>query len=166
VVSGGPLNIAAGKTESIAFSIAAGSNLEEVRTAIKRSREKYKSIPTSIKNGKENLPIEFILFQNYPNPFNPTTTIQFVIPSPSIDGRENLKDFSSTRSPRNDNVWVTLKVYDILGREVATLVDELKQPGTYNSQFSIRNSQLPSGVYFYTLRAGNFIKTKKMIFLK
>ncbi|MBM4171951.1 MAG: T9SS type A sorting domain-containing protein, partial [Ignavibacteria bacterium] len=96
----------------------------------------------------------------------------YVIPSAT----RNLKDFSSTRSPRNDNVWVTLKVYDILGREVATLVDELKQPGTYFSQFTILNSsprsmqgragQLPSGLYFYTLKAGNFSGTKKMVYLK
>jgi hypothetical protein len=166
VVSGGPFNIAAGKTESIAFSIAAGSNLEEVRTAIKRSREKYKSIPTNIKNEENNLPTEFILYQNYPNPFNPTTTISFVIPSKT----RNLKDFSPDPSNdgrgRNDIVWVTLKIYDILGREAATLVDEYKQPGIYNSQFSIDNSKLTSGVYFYTLRAGNFVQTKKMVIIK
>jgi len=126
---------------------------------------------TSIEN-EINLPTEYALQQNYPNPFNPSTTISYVIPSAT----RNLKDFSSTRSPRNDNVWVTLKVYDILGREVATLVDELKQPGTYFSQFTILNSsprsmqgragQLPSGLYFYTLKAGNFSGTKKMVYLK
>jgi len=122
------------------------------------------NILTSVK-AEEVIPSEFKLYQNYPNPFNPTTTIQFVIPSPSIDGRRNLEDFSS-QTPRNDNVWVTLKVYDILGREVTTLVNEFLQPGTYNSQFSIRNSQLPSGVYFYQLKAGNFIQTKKMMVVK
>jgi hypothetical protein len=57
-------------------------------------------------------------------------------------------------------------VYDVLGREVATLLDEYKQPGLYNYQFSIMNYQLPSGVYFYQMRAGNFVQTKKMILLR
>jgi len=111
------------------------------------------------------LPSKFELSQNYPNPFNPSTSIQYVIPSP-IDQARNLQDFSSTSSPRNDETHVILKVYDLLGREVATLVDEFLQPGTYNSQFSIRNSQLPSGVYFYQLKAAKFTKTKKMILMK
>jgi hypothetical protein len=59
-----------------------------------------------------------------------------------------------------------LKVYDVLGNEVASLVDEVKQAGYYNSQFSISNSQLSSGVYFYTIRAGEFVKTKKMLLIK
>jgi hypothetical protein len=115
---------------------------------------------------EKNLPTEFVLHQNYPNPFNPTTTISFVVPGKT----RNLKDFSPDPSNdgrgRNDNVWVTLKVYDALGREVATLVDEYKQPGIYDSQFSIDNSKLTSGVYFYTLKAGNFTGTKKMLYLK
>jgi hypothetical protein len=61
---------------------------------------------------------------------------------------------------------VLLKVYDLLGREIATLVNEEQLPGSYNSQFSIQNSQLPSGVYFYKLQAGDFSETKKMILLK
>jgi hypothetical protein len=65
-----------------------------------------------------------------------------------------------------DDVHVTLKVYDILGREVATLVNEYQKPGTYNYQFSIGNYQLPSGVYFYKLQAGNFISAKKMVIAK
>jgi len=116
--------------------------------------------------GVEFLVTDYRLFQNYPNPFNPTTIIQFVIPSPSIDGRENLKDFSSTSSPRNDNPWVTLKIYDILGKEVATLVDEYKLPGTYNYEWRIENSELPSGIYYYQLRTSDFSKTNKMILLK
>jgi hypothetical protein len=61
---------------------------------------------------------------------------------------------------------VTLKVYDILGREVATLVNEYQKPGIYNYQFSISNYQLSSGVYFYQLKAGNFIQTRKMVIIK
>jgi hypothetical protein len=107
------------------------------------------------------LPAEFQLHQNYPNPFNPETTISYVIPSLG-----NLKDFSSNTSTRNDNIHVTLKVYDVLGREIATLVDEVKQPGVYNSKFSILNSQLSSSVYFYRLQAGDFTSVKKMMLIK
>jgi len=61
---------------------------------------------------------------------------------------------------------VTLKVYDMLGREVATLVNEYQKPGIYNYKFSIDNYQLPSGIYIYQLKAGNFIETKKLMILK
>jgi hypothetical protein len=71
-----------------------------------------------------------------------------------------------TETDVGDEVHVTLKIYDILGREVATLVDEYQKPGTYNYQFSISNYQLSSGVYFYKLQAGYFIATKKLILLK
>ena len=96
---------------------------------------------------KENpaIPTEFKLEQNFPNPFNPSTVISY-----------QLSAFSH----------VSLKVYDILGREVVTLVDEFKQPGNYNSQFSILNFQLTSGVYLYRLQAGNFVQTKKMLLVK
>jgi photosystem II stability/assembly factor-like uncharacterized protein len=91
------------------------------------------------------IPTEYSLSQNYPNPFNPTTTIQYSIP---IEGH------------------VSLKVYDMIGREVNTLVDEYKNAGIYNSQFSIDNSQLSSGVYFYRLQCGNFSETKKLVLMK
>ena len=94
---------------------------------------------------EETLPTEFRLEQNYPNPFNPETVISYWLP---VAGH------------------VSLKVFDLLGREVATLVDEFQNAGTYNSQFSIIHSQLTSGVYFYRLQAGNFVQTKKMIVLK
>jgi hypothetical protein len=96
------------------------------------------------------VPSKFILSQNYPNPFNPTTKIKFTIPSVILSGAKNLN--------------VTLKVYDVLGREVATLVNEEKQPGVY--EVELVASQLSSGIYFYTLEAGEFRDTKKLIFLK
>ncbi|MDP3581012.1 MAG: T9SS type A sorting domain-containing protein, partial [Ignavibacteria bacterium] len=67
---------------------------------------------------------------------------------------------------KGETINVTLKVYDLLGREVATLVDEVKQPGYYNSKFSIRNFQLSSGIYFYRLQAGNFQASKKLVLAK
>ena len=90
-------------------------------------------------------PGTFQLSQNFPNPFNPSTIISYQIPVAS---------------------HVILKVYDVLCKEVATLVDEFKNPGFYNSQFSIRNTQLSSGFYFYRLTAGNYSETKKMLILK
>jgi len=102
---------------------------------------------TGISQDEMNLetPSEFSLSQNYPNPFNPETTISYKVQEAS---------------------QVSLIVYDVLGNEVATLVNEYKQAGFYNSQFSIRNSQLPSGVYFYRLQAGNFSSVKKMLLVK
>jgi hypothetical protein len=99
---------------------------------------------------KENvLPASFALSQNYPNPFNPSTTIKFTIPN-----------VETTRQA----VSITLKVYDILGREVATLVNGEKSPGTYEVKFNAGN--LGSGMYFYQLKTGNFSETKKMLLLK
>ena len=81
--------------------------------------------------------------QNYPNPFNPITTIDYSIPKES---------------------FVTIKVYDMLGREVATLINEEKNAGEYSVKFN--GSILASGVYLYRMKAGNFIQTKKMILMK
>ncbi|BDQ02785.1 YCF48-related protein [Ignavibacterium sp.] len=90
-----------------------------------------------------DLPTEFALEQNYPNPFNPTTKISWQSPVGS---------------------WQTLKVFDILGNEVATLVDEYKEPGRYEVEFDA--SDLSSGVYIYRLQADAFISTKKMVLLR
>ena len=98
----------------------------------------------------DNLPATFELGQNYPNPFNPVTTIRFSLPS-----RGNTLD---------EGPVVTLKVYDLLGREVVTLVDEPKPVGTYSVQFNAAG--FASGVYFYSLRAGSFTETKKMVLMK
>jgi len=88
-------------------------------------------------------PIDYSLSQNYPNPFNPTTTINYSIPE---DGH------------------VTLKIYDVLGNEVANLVDEQKQSGTFDVQFNA--SALSSGVYYYQIKAGEFTSTKKLVLMK
>ena len=92
----------------------------------------------------------FNLQQNFPNPFNPTTKIKFTI-SDLPAGRQGLR-------------FTILKVYDVLGKEVATLVNEEKPIGEYEVEFN--GTGLPSGIYFYQLRAGNYVGIKKMIFLK
>jgi len=96
-----------------------------------------------IKTGNSSLPDEFYLYQNYPNPFNPITTLQYTV---------NTKQF------------VTLKIYDILGREITTLINEEKPAGNYEVEFDASN--LSSGIYFYRLKAGNLVKTKKMVLLR
>ncbi len=93
-----------------------------------------------------DIPTEFSLDQNFPNPFNPITTIKFAIPTTSSEG------------------FVSLKVFDILGNEIATLVNEPKAPGYYEVKFD--GSNLPSGIYFYRLESGNFVQTKKLILMK
>ena len=110
----------------------------------------------------EIIPNEYLLSQNYPNPFNPSTTIKYEIPDPS----------RADKQVWNDNVNVTLKVYDILGIEVATLVNQQQKPGYYEVNWDASNNS--SGVYFYRIRAGDpakgagqgFVETKKMILLR
>ncbi len=96
---------------------------------------------------KEIIPDDFKLFQNYPNPFNPGTSIQYAISS---------------------RQFVILKVYDILGNEIATLVNEDKPAGSYKVEFKLGDSiKYPaSGVYFYQLRVGPYIQTKKMVLIR
>lgn len=100
-------------------------------------------IPNDVKELPGSLPDEYILQQNYPNPFNPTTMINFSLPG---DG------------------FVTLEVYDILGREVAELVNEEKQAGIYSVYFNGAN--LSSGIYFYSIKMGNYYRVKKMVLAK
>jgi hypothetical protein len=97
---------------------------------------------TFVENENQD-PHSFELFQNYPNPFNPSTSIQYAISS---------------------RQFVQLIVYDVLGNEIATLVDEEKPSGIYNVQLTINN--LGSGIYFYQLKAGDYLETKKMILMK
>jgi photosystem II stability/assembly factor-like uncharacterized protein len=105
-------------------------------------RRPLSEIITDVKNATE-LQKNFTLEQNYPNPFNPRTKISFVIPNSS---------------------FVILKIYDILGNEIETLVNEEKPSGIYEITWNATN--LPSGIYFYKMQAGNYIETKKMILLK
>jgi hypothetical protein len=100
--------------------------------------------PTYVKF-ENQLAADFKLYQNYPNPFNPSTVISYQLSAVS---------------------HVTLKVFDILGKEIETLVDEVLEPGIHHSTFHIPHSAFTSGVYLYQLRAGSFLETKKMILLR
>jgi Secretion system C-terminal sorting domain len=101
-----------------------------------------------VEDESSNIPEELLLHQNYPNPFNPSTKIRYTILA-----------VQTGHAP-----YVQLKVYDVLGNEVATLVNEEKPAGEYEVEFNAKN--LPSGIYFYQLRAGSFFQTKKMILLR
>ncbi len=118
---------------------------ESERLAVEQYlHNKYNITITDVADNQNgSLPEEFILNQNYPNPFNPSTKINYQIPATGI---------------------VSLKVYDVLGKEVATLVNEEKPVGSYEVNFNA--SQLSSGIYFFKLQAGSFVETKKMILIK
>lgn len=130
---------------------------------------RYKNYVTNIEREETTSPDNFILYQNYPNPFNPTTKIKYTIPSAVMLNSFQHPDTETPNQVRDDNM-VTLKIFDILGNEIATLVNEQQPAGTYevefNSQQFTNKKQLPSGVYFYRLNAGSFIQTKKLILLK
>ncbi|GAB6283744.1 MAG: hypothetical protein STSR0008_25470 [Ignavibacterium sp.] len=97
----------------------------------------------SVEDEIPNTPKEFSLSQNYPNPFNPSTTIKYHI---------------------SQNSFVVLKVFDVLGNEISTLVNEVKTPGEYEVEFNGKG--LSSGIYFYKIEAGNFVQVNKMILIK
>jgi len=153
-----------GGEEKLIYSLDAGSTWTAIPTpdsslifdiifpdslhgfAVGREGAIIKYIPPIInfvKGIEERIPESFSLFQNYPNPFNPSTTISYSIPA---DG------------------YVTLIVYDVLGNEVASLVDEQKQSGTFDVNFNASN--LSSGVYYYQIKAGEFTSTKKLVLMK
>ncbi|MCW9095100.1 MAG: T9SS type A sorting domain-containing protein [Ignavibacteriaceae bacterium] len=136
-------------TSSNPFTLSAPSaGLYRVNAGYKNPSLRWDSSMISITtvtniNENELNPTAFKLYDNYPNPFNPSTTLRYSIPEAS---------------------FTTLKVYDELGKEVATLVNETKSAGTYEVEFSAKD--LASGIYYYTLQAGSFSKTNKMILMK
>ena len=106
-------------------------------------RRPLSELITGIKNISTEIPRSFKLEQNYPNPFNPNTVISFQLP---VDGQ------------------VSLKIYDLLGKEISTLVNEKLAPGTYTVDWNA--SQYPSGVYFYRLQTEGYTETRKMLLTK
>jgi hypothetical protein len=103
---------------------------------------------SSVNEDNVNAPNQYELYQNYPNPFNPTTKIQYSIPKDGVSEKQEVK----------------LVIYDLLGSEVVTLVNEEKSAGNYEVEFNASN--LPSGMYIYKIQTNNFSDTKKMILLK
>jgi len=109
----------------------------------------------SNENNNQTIPVKFALYQNYPNPFNPETKIRFDIPasSPLLGG-----------VPAGRGGVVSLKIYDPLGKEIATLINEQLQPGSYEIKWNA--SAFPSGIYFYRLESAGYSITKKMLIVK
>ncbi len=142
VVSGGPFIIPARQSINVAFAVAAGSTIDELKQAIRQSRQQYSLLFGWIPG---EVPKSITLYQNYPNPFNSATNINYYLPQGG---------------------QVSLKLYDILGREVSTLVNEVQDSGFHRVQFESGSKHLSSGVYFYRLTSGSFSETKKMVLLR
>jgi hypothetical protein len=154
LINTGPFNLKVGQPVSIVLAYIVGQGFDRLES-ITKAREiaeythnfylsNFGEFPVGVdENPLAQLLVDFKLEQNYPNPFNPSTKISWQSP------------VSSHQS---------LKIFDILGNEVATLVDEYKPAGIYNVQFTMNN--LASGIYFYRFTAGSFAQTKKMILIK
>ena len=147
----GKFNIAPNDTQEVVYAIMMAKGTDNINSITKlrelaaHVQEFYNTELVDILNTKQTVaPTGYTLFQNYPNPFNPKTTIEYEVPEKS---------------------FVTIKIYDILGSEVQTLVNnEEKVRWRYKVQFDA--STLASGVYFYRIQAGSFTETKKMMVLK
>ncbi|GAB4128769.1 MAG: hypothetical protein Fur0015_02540 [Ignavibacteriales bacterium] len=123
----------------------------------------------------ENISVDnFVLYQNYPNPFgnrlssnSTSTTIKYSLPRQNINAKKSEQSEIIQRNNEKDN-FVTLKIFDVLGKEIALLVNKNQPPGNYEVKFntSLLERQLTSGIYFYQLTVGDFRMTKKMIFLR
>ena len=111
----------------------------------------YPAEPNTVNDEDISIADDYVLYQNYPNPFNPSTKIKFTV--------------LTVETHRDASLPVILTVYDLLGNEVATLVNEVKESGTYEIEFS-STIELTTGIYFYQLKSGSFIETKKMILLR
>jgi len=143
-IGSGPYRLEPGDSVVIGFSWVAGVNLSDLQANADKAKQLWDTIKTGIDDQDISaLSAKFVLAQNYPNPFNPSTTIQFNLPKASS---------------------VVLKVYDLLGQEIETLINEKRPAGKYQVRWTAND--LPSGIYFYRLQAGEFVETKKLILQK
>jgi len=144
ILTAQPFNLAINETHRVTYGIVLGHSLGELQVHADTMEAIYNRTVVSIEDFvQSDIPTNYSLAQNYPNPFNPSTKISWQSP---VSGRQ------------------TLKVYDVLGKKVVILVDEYKSAGSYEVEFD--GSKLPSGVYFYQLKAGEFLSMKKMLLLK
>jgi hypothetical protein len=141
----GSFSLEADTNNAIIVSDAATNGDVVVADAVRILSFDSTTAVTGVESGRSYIPGNFLLFQNYPNPFNPSTNIEFALSKSSK---------------------VMLKVYDILGREIKTLINEEKPAGTHSLQFDAGRNHLTSGVYFYRLIAGGFSETRKMVLLR
>ncbi len=137
----GKYTFSGNESDIVDVSNAGSTNLYVVADAVRFIT--FDDISVSVDEEISSLPKDFSLEQNFPNPFNPSTSIEYSVPS---------------------NEYVSLKVYDVLGNEITTLVNENQNPGNYTVNFDARN--ISTGVYFYKLQVGSFVQINKMLFLK
>jgi len=143
-VNRGPVTIASGDSADIEYVVAYGGSPEEVISACDSGQARYEKLVTSIPIPPgSSVPSQIVLHQNYPNPFNPSTTIEYTLPHAG---------------------YLTLRVCNVLGEEVAMLVDGEHAAGTFKATWDA--SDLPTGVYFYRLTAGEYIQTKRMVLMR
>lgn len=143
VISSGPYSIPSNDTIRVAFAILAADTKSDLDIAVSNARIRFQSIVTDVTDFDVPVISSFKLEQNYPNPFNPSTIIRWQSPEAG---------------------WQTIKIFDVLGNEVRTLIDEFKSAGNHSVEFDA--SKLASGVYFYELKAGNFRSIKKLVLLR
>lgn len=132
-----------GDSVTLYYAVGYGATENDLYAAMDSATAKYPTVLTSVRRDETAAPAGFALQQNFPNPFNPSTTVSFSVGASS---------------------FVTMKVYDALGREVRTLVSQQMESGSYSASFSA--DDLSSGLYYYTLQAGNFRETRKMMLMK
>ncbi len=172
LISCGPMQLAPGQEVSVSFAVVAGASLEELEDNMARAKAKYECLCTGIEEEEEeeSLPESFSLHQNYPNPFNPVTSIQYTVGSrqtPVRTTQGNAVDGSQLTV--NGPVHATLKIYNIRGQLVKTLVDDLLYPGRYEVIWDGTDDagdRVASGVYLYRLNVGTSQITRRMILLK
>jgi subtilisin family serine protease len=153
VISSGPYSIPSGQKKLVAFALLGGRTLSHLQANADAAESKWNSILPllDVREGGRGVPESYALLQNYPNPFNPLTVIRYSLPVNSI---------------------VSLRIYNLLGQEVATLVDGRREAGWYNATWN--GEQFPSGVYFYRLTAADvsagsnvrMIETRKLMIVK
>ena len=157
-----------GEFVEIVFQVSPHAELGEtypVELNVRLNETRLPSIVSSV-TAAAAAPTTYGLSQNYPNPFNPITTIHYALPDAGRKTQDTRQNSSLTP---NFLSHVSLKVYNMLGQEVRTLVDEEKKPGYYTVTWDGTNengNEIPSGVYFYRLEVGDFSATKRMILMK
>jgi subtilisin family serine protease len=176
IISCGPFGLAPQESIQVAFAIMGGINPEELKVNIASAQTKYESLCAGVddENNNTNLPQEFSLDQNFPNPFNPATTIAFEL-KPENKGlilssppKKN-GSFFIPRIEQISNIYVTLRIYNIRGQLVKTLIEEQLSPGRYEVIWDgtdDNGEKVASGVYLYRLEIPQSQTTRKMILLK
>jgi subtilisin family serine protease len=143
VIGTGSVSIAANDSAVVGFAVLAASDLQNLQASTDAARQKWNAGLTETQRISQQIPLSFSLYQNYPNPFNPSTRIRYDLPS---EGH------------------VTLGVYNLIGQEVARVVDSRQSAGRHEVPFMTSN--LSSGVYFFRIQAGRFTETRKMVLSK